>query len=170
MSGIPWSSNPKENKAKVDKEISSILTQVDKLLKISHRNRFMLYAYVPLPGSELYYKAIECGFNPPKTLEEWSGLISSPEDIFQNPGYKERWITDKQFFLITMLEQYIFGMMDIDAKEWLGSKIKNRLFRYIFRAGFTLGYWLARLRLKLKIFTCPVDFVIFTRVRRLLGV
>jgi len=170
MSGIPWSSNPKENKVKVDKEISSILTQVDKLLKISNRNRFMIYAYAPLPGSELYYKAIECGFRPPKTLEEWSDLISSPEDIFQNPGYKERWITDKQFFLITMLEQYIFGMMDIDAKGWLGSKIKNRLFRYIFRASFTLGYWLARLRLKFKIFICPVDFVIFTRIRKLLGV
>jgi anaerobic magnesium-protoporphyrin IX monomethyl ester cyclase len=169
MSGIPWSKDPEYNRVRVDREISGILFQVDRLLKISKKNRFMIYAYSPLPGSELYYKAIDCGFEPPKTLQEWSGLVSSPEDIFKNTGCEKRWITQKQFFLITMLEQYIFGMMDLDAKGWIGDTIKNRLLRFIFRLGFTLGYYLAKIRLKFKIFIFPVDYWIFIRVRELLG-
>lgn len=169
MSGIPWSKDPGYNRVRVDREISGILSQVDKLLKISKKNRFMIYAYSPLPGSELYYKAVECGFEPPKTLREWSGLLTSPEDIFQNTGCKKMWISPKQLFLVTMLEQYIFGMMDLDAKDWIGVTIKNRLFRFIFRLSFTLGYYLAKIRLKFKIFIFPVDYWIFIKVRKLLG-
>lgn len=169
MSGIPWSKDPEYNRVRVDKEISGILSQVDKLLKISKKNRFMIYAYAPLPGSELYYKAIECGFDPPKTLQEWSGLLTSPEDIFQNKGLEKMWISSRQLFLITMLEQYIFGMMDLDAKGWIGGTIKNKVFRFFFRLSFTLGYYLAKIRLKFKVFIFPVDYWIFVKVRKLLG-
>ncbi len=61
-----------------------LLEAVDELLKISKKNRFMIYAYSPLPGSELYRKAVECGFDPSKTLKGWSGLLTSPEDVFEN--------------------------------------------------------------------------------------
>lgn len=169
MSGIPWSKDPGYNRSRVDKEISGILSQVDELLRISPKNRFMIYVYNPLPGSELFYKAIECGFQPPKTLREWSRSLTSPEDVFQDSGFNKTWIAPKQLFLITMLEQYIFGMMDLDAKEWIGVNIKNRIFRFFFRLCFTLGYYLAKIRLKFKVFMFPVDYWIFIKIRKLIG-
>jgi radical SAM superfamily enzyme YgiQ (UPF0313 family) len=170
MSGIPWSSDARYNEKRVDKEISSILSQIDKLLQISIKNRFMIYTYTPLPGSELYHQAVRYGFQEPKTLEEWSGLLNTPDDIFENQGYEKKWITRKQLFLITMLEQYILGMMDLDAKDWIAVKIRNKFFRAIFRFSFNLGYRLARFRLKYKIFIFPLDFWLFLRVKKLLEV
>lgn len=170
MSGIPWSKDIEYNRSRVDKEISGILTQVDALLKISNKNRFMVYVYNPLPGSELYYKAVECGFDPPKTLSEWAGSLTSPEDVFQNSGCKKMWITRRQLFLIAMLEQYIFGILDLDAKECIGVNVRNRFFRFLFRLSFTLGHYLVKIRLKFKIFILPFDYWIFIRARKLLKV
>jgi len=170
MSGIPWSNDSVYNEKMVDKEISSILTQIDKLLKISIKNRFMVYAYTPLPGSELYYQAVKYGFQEPKTLQDWSGLLNTPDDIFQSKGFEKQWITRKQLFLITMLEQYILGMMDLDAKEWIAVKIGNKFLRAIFKFAFSMGYQVARFRLKHKIFIFPVDFWLFIKVKKLLEV
>ena len=167
MSGIPWSNDAKYNEQKVNQEIKSILSQTDKLLPITNKNRFMIYAYTPLPGSELYHKAIEYGFNEPKTLKDWSELLYSPEDIFQNTGCKQKWITYKQLKLITMLEQYIFGMMDLDARDWIMQDINNKFLRLLFKWGFNLGNFIARLRLKYRIFIFPIDYWLFVKFRKL---
>jgi radical SAM superfamily enzyme YgiQ (UPF0313 family) len=170
MSGMPWSNDPDFNAKKVNQEVSSILSQVDKLLEISKRNRFMIYAYTPLPGSKMYQRALEYGFNEPKTLRQWSNLVYSPEDIFELSGNKQKWITSDQLRLITMLEQYIFGLMDLDARDWIAENIKNRLGRSMFKIAFNIGYCLARLRLKFRIFVFPVDYWLFVKFRRLTGV
>lgn len=169
MAGIPWSNDTKYNEQKVTQEINSILLQVDKLSKISTRNRFMVYAYTPLPGSELYNKAMEYGFNEPKTLKEWSELLYSPEDIFQNTGCMQKWITYKQLTLITMLEQYIFGMMDLDTRNWIMQDINNRFYRLLFKVCFNLGNLIVRLRLKYRFFIIPIDYWFFVKFRKLYG-
>lgn len=167
MSGIPWSNDFKYNERKVNQEIGNILSQIDRLLTISNKNRFMLYTYTPLPGSELYHKAIEYGFDEPKTPREWGELLYSPEDIFQETGCKQKWITYKQFKLITMLEQYIFGMMDLDGRDHIAGDINNRLYRLLFKWAFNIGNLLARLRLRYRIFIFPVDYWIFVKFRKL---
>lgn len=170
MSGIPWSNNPKFNEQRVNQEINSILAQVDKLLTITKKDRFMVYAYTPLPGSTMYQMAIEYGFKEPKTLREWSDLLYSPEDVFQNAGCKQKWITEKQLRLITMLEQYIFGMMDLDARDWIAEGINNRFLRLLFKLAFNIGYFIARVRLKLRIFIFPIDYWLFVKLRKLIRV
>lgn len=167
MSGIPWSNDAKYNEQKVNQEIKGILSQTDKLLTISNKNRFMLYAYTPLPGSELYHKAIEYGFNEPRTLKDWSELLYSPEDVFQNTGCRQEWITYKQLKLITMLEQYVFGMMDLEARDWIMQDINNRFLRLLFKWGFNVGNLIARLRLKYRIFIFPIDYWFFVKFRKL---
>ena len=169
MSGMPWSNDPKFNEKKVNSEINSIISQVDTLIKISPKNRFMIYAYTPLPGSKMYQKALEYGFDEPRTLREWSELVYSPEDIFQDTGCKQKWISPKQLRLITMLEQYIFGMMDLDAKDWIARDIYNRFFRSIFKCCFNIGYGIARLRLKFRIFIFPIDYWLFVKLRKAIG-
>ncbi|NOX97919.1 MAG: radical SAM protein [Nitrospirae bacterium] len=170
MSGIPWSNDPKHNEQKVNQEIKSILSQIDKLLTITNKNRFMIYAYTPLPGSELYRKAVEYGFNEPKALRGWSELLYSPEDIFQDTGCKQKWITYKQLKLITMLEQYIYGMMDLDARDWIMQDINNIFFRLLFKWSFNLGNLIVRIRLKYRIFIFPVDYWLFVKFRKLIRI
>lgn len=170
MSGIPWSSDAAINANKVNSEINSILDQVDKLFRISKKNRFMVYAYTPLPGSSMYEMAIKHGFREPKTLKEWSELVYSPEDIFQKGSLGQAWITKRQLRLITMLEQYIFGMMDLDARDWIAQGLENRLFRALFRWAFNAGYILARARLKLRFFGIQIDYWFFVKFRKLIGV
>ena len=128
----------------------------------------MIYAYTPLPGSTMYDMAKEHGFKEPQSLKAWGELVYSPEDIFEKGNCRQKWISDKQFRLITMLEQYIFGMMDIDARDWLAKGINNRFLRKIFEIIFNMGYVLARIRLKLKFFSLPVDYWLFVKLRKLL--
>ncbi|NQU74351.1 MAG: B12-binding domain-containing radical SAM protein [Candidatus Omnitrophica bacterium] len=168
MLGIPWSDNAEFNAKKVDYELNSLLGQVNELLKISKKNRFMVYAYTPFPGSEMFEMAKKHGFEEPKMLREWGDMIYSPEDIFQTASYKRGWLTKKQFYLITMLEQYIFGMMDLDARDWIAKNFNNRLFRLFFKAVFTIGYFLARIRLRLKLFGFPMDYWVFVKFRKLI--
>lgn len=170
MSGIPWSGDPAYNSRRVDQEINSILAQADELLKISKRNRFMIYAYTPLPGSSMYEMALSHGFKEPKILSEWSELLYSPEDVFENAGCKQKWISERQMKLITMLEQYIFGMMDIDARDWIAKGIGNRALRLFFKVAFNIGHALARLRLRLRAFYLPVDYWLFVKFRKKMGV
>jgi hypothetical protein len=122
-----------------------------------------------LPGSELYHKAIEYGFNEPKTLKDWSELLYSPEDIFQNTGCMQKWITYKQLMLIAMLEQYIFGMMDLDTRNWIMQDINNRFYRLLFKFFFNLGNLIVRLRLKYRFFIIPIDYWFFVKFRKLYG-
>jgi radical SAM superfamily enzyme YgiQ (UPF0313 family) len=167
MSGMPWSSDPNFNKDRVDKELKSILTQIDQLLDISKKNRFMIYAYTPLPGSKMYERALECGFDEPKSLKGWENIVYSPEDIFkQNTKGARGWLTKRQFQLITMLEQYVFGFMDLDAREWIAKGIGNGFIRKVFTVCYNFGYFLARLRLKFKFFWFPLDYWFFVKLRK----
>lgn len=170
MSGIPWSTDPEYNSRKADEEIKSLLDQTDSLFRISRKNRFMVYAYTPLPGSEMYEMALKHGFNEPKTLQAWSELVYSPEDVFTGAESKQRWITKKQLRLITMLEQYIFGLMDLDAREWIAGSLKNGFLRFLFKSGFNIGHFFARVRLKLRFFLLPLDYWIFVKFRKLTGI
>ncbi len=170
MSGIPWSDDALYNKRRVSQEISNILTQVDKLLKISNNNRFMIYAYTPLPGSSMYEMAIKYGFKEPTSLRQWSEFLYSAEDIFQDPGCKQKWISKHQLQLITMLEQYIFGMMDLDARDWISKRLNSRPLRILFKVAFNVGYIIARLRLRFRFFCCPMDYWFFIKFRKALGV
>ncbi|MFH2146184.1 MAG: radical SAM protein [Candidatus Omnitrophota bacterium] len=167
MSGMPWSSDPAFNAGRVRQELDGILNQVAKLMRVSRKNRFMVYAYTPLPGSAMYELAKKHGFEEPETLRGWSELTYSPEDIFQKGNCRQKWISSKQFRLITMLEQYIFGMMDLDARDWISCGINNRFLRIIFKIAFNIGYCLARIRLRFRIFALPFDYWLFVKLRKL---
>jgi len=170
MSGMPWSDDAGFNRRMVNREIKSMLSQVDKLLRITNRNRFMVYAYTPLPGSAMYEMALKYGFQEPKTLRGWSDLLYSPEDIFKGTSITQKWISSRQLRIITMLEQYIFGMMDLDARDWIAKSIDNIFLRNLFRLAFNAGYLLARIRLKLRIFAFPLDYWFFIKFRKRIGV
>ena len=165
--GLPWSADPKENERRVEEEYDFTLKQIDSLLKIDPRNRFMFYLYTPYPGGEMYDRALELGFQPPETLDEWSRFQMSPEDAF-NTVVRQKWISKGQARRAAMLTQYVFGMMDIEARDRIAARMHNPIFRILFLLSWNTGLLLARLRWRFKFWSLPVDFWIYTQVRKYL--
>ena len=159
--GLPWSSNPKENREFINKEYRLTFSLIDKLLKISNRNRFTYYIFLPYPGAPLYMRAVNLGLRSPKTLKEWSTYLLSPEDAF-NVVTKQKWITPKQARLTAMLTQYIFGLMDEDTYEIFNRMVSKGLKRHLFKLSFIIGKNIVRARWRFKFFDVPIDYKLFS--------
>lgn len=169
MSGLPWSSASEYNRIKVDDEIEGILMQSEELLKITDKNRIMIYTYTPLPGSALYERAIKCGYIEPKNLIEWSKISYTPDDIFK-VSCGHRWLAKYQYNTITMLEQYIFSLLDADSYELVLKYLNNLFFRVVFGMLFKLFRAIARYRLSHRFFSFPIDYWIFVQARKIVKI
>ena len=163
--GLPWSKNPKENKNFIDQEYKSTFTLINSLLKISKRNRFTYYIFLPYPGAPLFERAVNLGLKIPRTLNGWSTYLMSPEDAFKT-SVRQRWITPKQARLTAMLTQYIFGLMDRDTYDVLRLRVPAGIKRTIFVLAYRIGLSLVKLRWRLKFFDFPVDYKLFTLVHK----
>lgn len=163
--GLPWSKNLHENKKFIDKEYSATLGLIDKLLKISKRNRFTYYVFLPYPGAPLFDRAVKLGLKTPKTLRGWSQYLVSPEDAF-NTGINQKWITSSQARMTAMLTQYIFGLMDEDTFDVLKERTKSKFSRIVFIGTYTVAQILVKIRWRLKYFGLPIDYRLFTLVHK----
>lgn len=159
--GLPWSKNPSENRRFINEEYKSTLLLIDSLLKISKRNRFTYYIFLPYPGAPLFDRAVKLGLRIPRTLKGWSTYLMSPEDGFKT-SLSQRWITHKQARLTAMLTQYIFGLMDEDTFAVLKSRAPKGIKRSLFTVLFRIGLSLAKLRWRFKFFAFPLDYWVFT--------
>ncbi len=159
--GLPWSKDLKENKKFMDEEYKSTLSLIDSLLKVSKKNRFTYYIFLPYPGAPLFDRAVKLGLKIPRTLKGWSTYLMSPEDAFKI-SMNQRWISAKQARLTAMLTQYIFGLMDEDTFEVLKSRVPKGAKRKLFVTFFTIGLSLAKLRWRFKFFGFPLDYWVFT--------
>jgi len=163
--GLPWSKNPIENKKFVDSEYKSTLSLINQTLKISNRNRYTYYIFLPYPGAPLFHRAVSLGLNYPKSLKNWSTYLMSPEDAFKTVT-RQKWITSYQARLTAMLTQYIFGLMDRDTYDVLIKRISNPIYKILFIISFNIGLSIVKLRWKFKFFRYPVDYLIFTYVHK----
>ena len=167
--GLPWSKNPTENNKFVAQEYSSTLTLIDKLLKISNRNRYTYYIFLPYPGASLFNRAVSLGLNYPKSLNAWSNYLMSPEDAFHET-LKQKWISRQDARLTAMLTQYIFGIMDRDTYDMLYPRLKSTLGRLSFKIAYFGALFLVTLRWKYKFFKYPIDYWVFSLVHRYAGI
>lgn len=163
--GLPWSDNAQKNKKYINNEYKSTLSLIDKTLKISNRNRYTYYLFLPYPGSTLFYRAKKLGFKHPQSLKKWSTYLMSPEDAFKEV-VKQQWITTSQARLTAMLTQYIFGLMDQDTYQVLLDRIPKGLKKLLFIFSFKIGLCLVRIRWRLKFFSLPLDYKIFTLIHK----
>lgn len=163
--GLPWSTNPDKNKKFVNQEFNSTFSLIDKLLKISQKNRFTYYLFLPYPGAPLFVRAQKLGLTHPNTLKGWSTYLMSPEDAF-NITKGQQWLSLKQSRLTAMLTQYIFGLMDMDSFDLLIKRIPSKLKRVIFKISYMIGLKIVKLRWKYKFFDFPVDYWLFTLVHK----
>ncbi|MFA7301114.1 MAG: radical SAM protein [Candidatus Shapirobacteria bacterium] len=166
--GLPWSKDSSENKEFVGNEYKSTLTLIDKLLKISTKNRYTYYVFLPYPGAPLFHRAVSFGYKPPTSLTGWSNYLMSPEDAFQSI-LRQKWISPKQATMTAMLTQYIFGLMDQDTIKILQNRISSKIGKTLFNIAYTIGLKLVKLRWKYKYFDFPLDYWLFTQVHKYAG-
>lgn len=166
--GLPWSKDPRENNKFVQAEYKATLGLIDKLLKISDRNRYTYYIFLPYPGAKLFLKAKQLGLKYPKSLTTWSNYLMSPEDAFEET-LKQKWISPKDAQLTAMLTQYIFGLMDKDTYQTLKDRITNPIMQIIFKISYATALILVKLRWKFKFFDLRFDYWIFTKVHQYSG-
>jgi len=157
--GLPWTKDKSENEKLIQTEYIKTIHLIDQLYKISDRNRFTYYIYLPYPGSPLYNRAVNLGLKVPSSLEEWSHYLLSPEDAFQATNWQE-WITPKLARRINMLSQYIFALMDKDT-FYLIEDLPDNFWKFIFKRISNMARFLVKFRFKYKFFSLPLDYWVF---------
>jgi radical SAM superfamily enzyme YgiQ (UPF0313 family) len=167
--GLPWSKIPTENNKFVATEYRSTLSLIDRLLKISHRNRYTYYVFLPYPGASLYNRALELGLKAPQSLAGWANYLMSPENAFQET-VRQQWISSSDARLTAMLTQYIFGIMDRDTFTMLYPRLKNPISKLLFIIGYYFALIIVTIRWKLKFFALPIDYWIFSLIHRYAGI
>lgn len=164
MLGLPWSKNKKENERFTKEEYGQTISLIDRINKISDQNRFTYYIYLPYPGTPLFARAVNLGLKIPNSLERWSNYLLSPEDAFKTVT-RQKWISPKRARLVNMLSQYIFALTDKDT-YYLVEKLPPSFYKFVFKRIFALARLFAILRWKYKFFVFPIDYWVFTLLRK----
>ncbi len=77
---------------------------INEAKRINQSTRIKLFFFTPYPGSFLYQEAIQNGFQPPASLEDWSRYTLNIRNMpYLDPGYEKLavWFTEKYFPKIT---------------------------------------------------------------------
>ncbi len=130
------------------KDMFMTLNLIDKLIKLSDKVQILgPQAFRPYPGSTLYKECVASGWEEPKSLEEWSHLITNELSYLTVQNFP--WVRDKDF--VESMEAYVrFGAHSI--KSALGSSVKAQK---LVKLAFIL---ICQLRWKLKFFAWPIEF------------
>lgn len=149
--GLPFDNVSRTERVnKIDMEIHETIDMVDKLYALDSRHSFLFLFYTPYPGTPLYYRALNLGFEPPIDLESW-GEFDLRMDKVQRP-----WISKRQARLIDMV-QYIFIFLDPDSDRLL-EHVENRLVKFFGLIFLRAFRFFAQKRWKEKYFGLPFDY------------
>ena len=130
------------------KDMMMTLDLIDELTALSEKVQILgPQAFRPYPGSPLYEECIGAGWQEPKFLEEWSGLVTNELNYLS--VYNFPWVKDKDF--VESMEAYVrFGAHSI--KSAMGSSVRaQKILKFVF-------ILICQLRWKLKLFIWPVEF------------
>jgi len=88
--------------------------------------------YKPIPGSELYDKALQLGLREPKTLSEWIDYDSSESD-FYFPWYTKDYNDHIRFYQVVshFIDNKIEKEMGKDGFKNRGIRLASKLYRPI---------------------------------------
>jgi anaerobic magnesium-protoporphyrin IX monomethyl ester cyclase len=162
--GSPWSDDPMENAKYVEKEYRATISQMNELIKISDKNRFLWFIYTPYPGSLLFQRAVQLGFRPPTSLEGWSTVV-----LTSATAQERGWITSDQMRRTLMINNYVWELMDRHTYERVRARVRNKIARLVYSVVYPIAAALARVRWKFKLFGLPIDYWLFLQARKHLG-
>jgi len=154
MTGFPIQrgANPeKQLKQELDRtvDLASRMFAADPLSEI------FIYFYSPYPGTYLYEKSLELGFNEPKSFAEW-GKIDHEDHVTP-------WVTKNHQKKVELVRK-LFVLKKLSSDEYFAKKVSsNRKIYWI--AKFRLNKVLNRFvdfRFRTKFFFLPVENVLFS--------
>jgi anaerobic magnesium-protoporphyrin IX monomethyl ester cyclase len=85
-------------------DLKETILFINDVKRVNRGARIKLFFFTPYPGSQLYEEAINSGFQPPKTLEEWSHYTLTIRNMpYLDTEYEQMavWFTNKYFPKIT---------------------------------------------------------------------
>lgn len=135
---------PEETK----EDIKMTLELIDELVKLSDKVQILgPQVFRPYPGGTLYEECLKAGWQEPKNLEEWAGVVKNELNYLTPKNFP--WIKNPDF--VESLEAYVrFGAHSVESA--LDSTVKaSRLLKFAFIV-------LCKLRWKLKFFAFPWDY------------
>ena len=97
MIGLP---PDKELGVEPKEELDAIISLGRRVISRNNIHLIMVFAYTPYPGTMLYKKSMDFGFNPPKDLEGWGKI-----DLH---SYSTPWMKEKDIFFVDYLTSFIF--------------------------------------------------------------
>lgn len=136
-----------------DKDIKLTIDMIRRAKLIDHKLRARLFFYTPYPGTRLFRKAVEQGFNPPAELEKWAGHTLRK---FKAPW----WVRDYRRE-IEIFSNFYLPMVNPDFYKMVP---KFKIIVYLINKIF---YPLAYLRFKYNFLKYPVEAILFLKILRL---
>lgn len=139
----------------IKEEIEDTLALIDNVMEICKNKinvNLVFWRYAPYPGSALYYKSIDCGFNSPQSLEGW-GEFGLFEEGFETP-----WVPKKYWKIVRYLNYirpYVTGNINFD-KVGLYEKIPSKIWGAF-----------SKIRWKSRNFDFPIDYKILNYYHQL---
>lgn len=77
---------------------------INEVKRVNRNTKIKLFFFTPYPGSQLYQEATKNGFQPPKSLEQWSHYTLNIRNMpYLDPHYEKLaiWFTHKYFPKVT---------------------------------------------------------------------
>lgn len=136
-----------------EKDIDATLDMIRtaKLEDLSLRTR--VFFYTPYPGTELYERALDKGFQPPMELSQWGS------HTFRK--FRAPWGKIEQVWKIEIFVNFYLPMTNPDYYKIAPKKLKLPLY-IINKTFFPIAY----LRFKLNFFKFPFEAILFLKILR----
>ncbi|MCL5773609.1 MAG: B12-binding domain-containing radical SAM protein [Firmicutes bacterium] len=161
MSGFPWETS---------EDLEATLNVIDEIIKANPAAEISgIFIYTPYPGTPIYDLAIEQGFTPPASMEEWGTFqFGNTTNVpWVPPGKLSKLKT------LLSISRFPFYTKKIILPPVFQSK-HNRLIAYMFRAFYRFLCFSARSRWRRRFFRFPIEWNIYNwyqkKIRSLSGV
>lgn len=144
---------------------------IDKIINIYDKAEINgIFMYTPFPGTPLYQEAIQHGFQPPSSLEEWARFE-------QGNAINTPWLSKNEFNRLSTILQisrmpFYTDQLNLDIKLKREGDFLSRAINVYKRISYAFYYifWLsARYRWKCKFFSFPIEWKIWKFFKKLKG-
>lgn len=137
-------------------ELEAIISLSRKIISGSKSHIIMIFAYTPYPGTVLYEKSLESGFDPPTCLEDWGGI--------EFHTHSTPWMLKRDIYFIDYLTNFIFRYVSSSNWEYI-----KRQRRFVKKMGLILLYIVANTRWKTKCFRFLLDYQLYKMILKVRG-
>ena len=145
MIGLPIANR----KVSMDDEFDNVIDFINKLYEISNKNHFLLFLYTPFPGTPLYKRSIELGYESPDSLEAWGGFLEGLNHA--STPWTSMAMAEKVYQVNFYFPFISNAVLDIVNQYPL-------VIRWILIPFERMLYMVMRFRIKHKFFDFPVEF------------